>query len=827
MEPPATSPAPNSELHFEDEESDSDEKILEELLKDRGPLIQTIPNSLEMKQVSGNASVFGCLSSSLSCIVLPCPALLSLHSTTRAAPLRLASSCVSLRSLAPQLENVIRHLHSQIKVNTSAIKRDRNAKKAALKHKQKAAIAADMSKLPGSRPGTPGHGLQAVVKSAATDMAERWAEVSETKGENALEDKVNLLFEMMVKTVKTMESIQDSITHSQAIQAAKDEAQDEVMQMEFDSYDRKLSSVLKYKDLSEAMNLVDAQVKALEANMKRQLLDTARAVNGNVEHELEKVLSQVKGVVDATDGQDKLLDEKVERLVQKQIEMGPSGQHTVSKETVIIKEAQDKQQRQDHTIVNKLKERVNTMELDHAKAMNLLERLSKQCEMASERAMKSEALAETMEEKIMATNISLNETLTGTIEENFKTLNTTIHENKVFTETIITETKNVIREERDEAINVAQAAIKGDIEMVKETVQEETGKLVEASITQEVKQMETRQEAQILKMVGKAEEEEQAEMKEGQKRLESELARLKMEIEGLANSASEAQDSAKGDLESVSEAAKKHTISQMELISKQLDGKHTEITNRVDELKAGEVANKLGIKTIKEDVENLMKMFNGTLEGVKKESRDNNVKLIEQNMQTKLSLGSSIADLEEKLNVTNKQLDDEVQNFSDENFSMQGAIADLSDDLTKLATRSNMWDAIAKKLDHHVKTLGQECANLEESASSSKPTLLSIDLQRYLAGNTQRIAKLIATKADFEVIRKIVNHSDPALVDWDAEVNTLRATFRLELIGLVREEARKKHPITDLLLEEAREKFMAKVSANPAAPIQRPRIAWR
>ena len=40
-----------------------------------------------------------------------------------------------------------------------------------------------------------------------------------------------------------------------------------------------------------------------------------------------------------------------------------SGSHTHSKETVIIQQQQEKQQRQDHTLINKLKEKVNQMEV--------------------------------------------------------------------------------------------------------------------------------------------------------------------------------------------------------------------------------------------------------------------------------------------------------------------------------------------------------------------------------------------------------------------------------------------------------------------------------
>jgi len=94
---------------------------------------------------------------------------------------------------------------------------------------------------------------------------------------------------MLVKTMKTVEEIKDSMAHTEAIQAAKDDAQDEVMQMEFDSYDRKLANVLKYKDLSEAMAMMDAQMKSLEAGVNRKVLDSTRSLNSSVDHELEKV----------------------------------------------------------------------------------------------------------------------------------------------------------------------------------------------------------------------------------------------------------------------------------------------------------------------------------------------------------------------------------------------------------------------------------------------------------------------------------------------------------------------------------------------------------
>ena len=82
--------------------------------------------------------------------------------------------------------------------------------------------------------------------------------------------------------------------------------------MEFNSYDRKLSRTLKSKDLADATDTMDVQMKGVEANMKRMVLESMRRITESVDGNLERVLEQVKHVVDATDEQDKLLEERVQ-----------------------------------------------------------------------------------------------------------------------------------------------------------------------------------------------------------------------------------------------------------------------------------------------------------------------------------------------------------------------------------------------------------------------------------------------------------------------------------------------------------------------------------
>jgi len=80
-----------------------------------------------------------------------------------------------------------------------------------------------------------------------------------------------------------------------------------------------------------------------------------------------------------------------------------------------------------------------------------------------------------------------------------------------------------------------------------------------------------------------------------------------------------------------------------------------------------------------------------------------------------------------------------------------------------------------------------------------------------LAGNCQRVAKLLATKADFVIIQRMVVHKNPAELDWDEEVTSARDNFRNEFIEGVKDSAHRKHPITDFAIDEARAMFMGKL----------------
>ena len=213
----------------------------------------------------------------------------------------------------------------------------------------------------------------------------------------------------------------------------------------------------------------------------------------------------MKGIIDATEEQDKLLDDKVERLVEKSMN-APSGggSHTHSKETVIIQQQQEKQQRQDHTLINKLKEKVNQMELDHAKNQNLIQRLAAQCESASARAKRSEDLTKDLEKRLIEATSALNEQLNESLVEQMSQITTTIVENSEQTQVLIREAKKEVGESFELKIGEQAATMKEEFKVVTETVTKETMAKVEEKQAKRMKLLEKKQEEQITQLVERA-----------------------------------------------------------------------------------------------------------------------------------------------------------------------------------------------------------------------------------------------------------------------------------------------------------------------------------
>ena len=85
--------------------------------------------------------------------------------------------------------------------------------------------------------------------------------------------------------------------------------------------------------------------------------------------------------------------------------------------------------------------------------------------------------------------------------------------------------------------------------------------------------------------------------------------------------------------------------------------------------------------------------------------------------------------------------------------------------------------------------------------------------QKFLAGNTQQIAKHIADKADHETIREmlVTDKMDLEDEDWDSKIESSRVACMDAFIQNVSIMAGKAHPTADPVVKEAREQFIEKM----------------
>jgi hypothetical protein len=107
-----------------------------------------------------------------------------------------------------------------------------------------------------------------------------------------------------------------------------------------------------------------------------------------------------------------------------------------------------------------------------------------------------------------------------------------------------------------------------------------------------------------------------------------------------------------------------------------------------------------------------------------------------------------------------------------------------------MSTKGPFWENTDIKLAAHCEEVGRVCLGVEDCTVQFEKARekerrggvslsLTAEAQRLLAGNTQRIAKLLATKADYETLHLITRSENPAAeaYDWDDKVLDLRNKY--------------------------------------------------
>ena len=313
-----------------------------------------------------------------------------------------------------QLETVIKFLFEKMSLTENTLKRMQNKKKMTVLAERRATVLAQQAGRPGSSQGDKDQPPPPSPMKLASDA---WAKCTTDT------ERLNCLFEMMQKTTASVEKMKAESIHNNAIQAAKDDAQDEMMQMEMDSMERKLASCLKHRDMKETLKIVEAEQQSQEANLKRMIMNNRREVSEELDQQLEKVFNQLRKISNSYEDQEKLLQTQIAEMVNQEL-TSPSFPAPAMQEKVIIREGKAHVVARpttgsgvDASVLTKLKNSVAEMELSAANNSNLIERLNEQCEMASKRARDSEDLVKALETQLVETTTTLESSLTEKVEE--------------------------------------------------------------------------------------------------------------------------------------------------------------------------------------------------------------------------------------------------------------------------------------------------------------------------------------------------------------------------------------------------------------------------
>ncbi|CAM9419745.1 unnamed protein product, partial [Hapterophycus canaliculatus] len=134
-----------------------------------------------------------------------------------------------------------------------------------------------------------------------------------------------------------------------------------------------------------------------------------------------------------------------------------------------------------------------------------------------------------------------------------------------------------------------------------------------------------------------------------------------------------------------------------------------------------------------------------------------------------------------------------------------------------LSTRDLFWKAVDVKLSAHQRAVSDLCLQVERDTVTRRSRItLSKEAQACLAGDMQRVAKLIATKADYDVIRELAKLEGPEQSgqDWDERVEFLRQAQMRRFLKACRDALDRSAPEirTNFNGEEIRGKFLGKLS---------------
>jgi len=586
-----------------------------------------------------------------------------------------------------------------------------------------------------------------------------------------------------------------------AIQKSKDDAQDEVFKMELDRIHRGIKTRLGHQDLQNAQKVMDSKLTTLEVILKSELAERIHELESSQEREISKIVDQVNNIKQATT--------EAYALLEKRMQTGFT-ELKASTRPMRSRQAGESDAREDmdgisRTKFSKLELEVATLadkcslciaEIEQEKrntkqlitpVLEKLQSSSDQIEAGLEK-LRAE-LKQTLQRDLSSLNFDMNseggkiflmqskleKAIATEISDLRSKLKASVSQHNQDISSLSKELREDLCDVKTNLNSLSHGRLKTAEDFIEAIKQDNTGfqKKAWMKITDLDKNL-----TQLKDNVEKS-------LEPDHHRVADDLARLLADF-SLHKITSD-------DRLQAAVTCLNLEISKLHHGIERTNGLISETQKSMQTVKSGS-------EVLAQSLKNSMDKLSIEL-GLKIQDT---VQLVGRN---KVTMDSLFSGLERRTN----QIGDQMSSVEKSNIAIAAIARQVEGSLRVLITKHLFWEGVQAKLQAHCYAMGDQCCMLESESSSSKPFSLSAEYQQYLAGNSVRIAKFLAIRADFETIKQISANKHPENEDWDQKVVAFRERYLNDFMAGFESYVAKKHPSGDTVVMECRRKFTEKL----------------
>eukprot|EP00752_Nemacystus_decipiens_P016768 g15005.t1 len=602
------------------------------------------------------------------------------------------------------------------------------------------------------------------------------------------EKQLAAMADAIVTIGQNVNSFYKDVKYREAVQQATDTAQDELMHMELDRLNREVDVKFTRQDALDMRKMIAVEVRTMRKEMEQEFAAKLSKVYDEVLGQLSQVTDSVRVIQETTNTTNELLKYRIEEAFTDIQSASESMEAKIRKITDVFGLSADPEANDAPSFPELLQNITDLQKL----GATCRDDLDVQTEITSQLSRKMEEMQESVEEQV------------GTLAETFKS---EFGDGMAKMVSDLEISMGQLEEKMEGEVAEQLGDCSRKLEEMAEQVQETSTSTVAAETVQVTLMEQAKAQEKTLQS-------HQEELKESlEKGFDHRLSGISGEIALLGTRVDDTAVRAEASFDKISAVGHKLNT---------LYGQVADLQRKTAS-DMPSMENKLNneMKAVRDTADGLAGELAGLLAVVQKNRSE-----LDSHVKSSKAFIRMAADQQEDWSKTSKTLVDEVEVYKADtadrmtslersNVSVVTSMRRLQKSFDALATKEGRWDRLEVQTKRHVQVLGGHLAEMEGAATCAEPFSLSPAMQKHLSAVAQMVAKIMATRADYEVTRQAVNRKNPAEdTDWDRKVDALRLRYVNKFVSDVVNVASKLRPLPDRPVEEVREIFANKLELS-------------